>query len=67
MPAERLKEWTAQQVQAYVNHVDFKPHGGTYHDIGMIWGARMLSPDGAFAADTAPWPGASRRRAISSS
>ena len=25
--------------------------GGTYHDIGLIWGARFLSPDGIFAAD----------------
>jgi Flp pilus assembly protein TadG len=24
--------------------------GGTYHDIGLIWGARFLSPDGIFAA-----------------
>ncbi|MEH3046862.1 pilus assembly protein [Sphingomonas adhaesiva] len=24
--------------------------GGTYHDIGMIWGARFLSPDGIFSA-----------------
>jgi Flp pilus assembly protein TadG len=24
--------------------------GGTYHDIGMIWGARFLSPDGIFRA-----------------
>ena len=25
--------------------------GGTYHDIGMIWGARFLSPTGIFSAD----------------
>jgi hypothetical protein len=30
--------------------------GGTYHDIGMIWGARFLSPDGIFAADNASAP-----------
>jgi Flp pilus assembly protein TadG len=57
MPAQRLRTWTAQQVSNYVNDVDFKPFGGTYHDAGMIWGTRMLSPDGVFAADTAPWPG----------
>ena len=57
MPAQRLKVWTASQVSAYVNNVDFKPFGGTYHDVGMIWGTRMLSPDGIFASDTAPWPG----------
>ena len=25
--------------------------GGTYHDIGMLWGARFLSPKGIFASD----------------
>jgi hypothetical protein len=29
---------------------------GTYHDIGMIWGARLLSPTGIFAADNALTP-----------
>lgn len=56
-PAERLKVWSAQQVRDFVNHADFKPVGGTYHDVGMIWGARMLSPDGVFGSDTAAWPG----------
>ena len=41
----------------YVYNADFQPMGGTYHDVGMIWGTRMLSPDGIFKADTAPWPG----------
>ena len=27
------------------------PSGGTYHDIGMIWGARLLSPDGIFSVN----------------
>ncbi|RJG56647.1 pilus assembly protein TadG [Sphingobium terrigena] len=30
--------------------------GGTYHDIGMIWGARFLSPTGIFAADNSSAP-----------
>lgn len=25
--------------------------GGTYHDLGMIWGARFISPDGIFRAN----------------
>ncbi|MBA4354547.1 MAG: pilus assembly protein TadG, partial [Novosphingobium sp.] len=25
------------------------PEGGTYHDIGMVWGGRLLSPDGMWA------------------
>jgi Flp pilus assembly protein TadG len=57
MPAQRLKVMSAQDVRDYVYNVDFKPLGGTYHDTGMIWGTRMLSPDGIFANDTARWPG----------
>lgn len=30
--------------------------GGTYHDIGMIWGARFLSPTGIFAANNSSAP-----------
>lgn len=30
--------------------------GGTYHDIGMIWGARFLSPTGIFASDNGAAP-----------
>ncbi|OAN57497.1 pilus assembly protein TadG [Sphingobium sp. TCM1] len=30
--------------------------GGTYHDIGMIWGARFLSPTGIFATDNSSAP-----------
>lgn len=55
--ARRLAEMTAAQISAYVNANNFRPHGGTYHDVGMIWGTRMLSPNGIFAADTAPTPG----------
>ena len=31
--------------------------GSTYHDIGMIWGGRFISPDGIFAADNATTAG----------
>jgi hypothetical protein len=34
-----------------VNDNDFAPLGGTYHDVGMIWGLRMFSRTGIFAAD----------------
>jgi Flp pilus assembly protein TadG len=56
-PVKRLSEMTAAQVAAYVDATDFKAVGGTYHDTGMIWGVRMLSPKGIFASDTAAWPG----------
>ncbi|MBB4613295.1 pilus assembly protein [Novosphingobium taihuense] len=26
------------------------PEGGTYHDIGMVWGARLASPDGMWSS-----------------
>lgn len=45
-PARRLQAWTRAAMQNYVD--DLIAIGGTYHDIGMIWGARMLSPAGIF-------------------
>lgn len=30
--------------------------GNTYHDYGMIWGARFISPDGIFASENATAP-----------
>lgn len=56
-PVQRLKVMTATDISNYVNAPDFVPMGGTYHDIGMIWGVRMLSPTGIFGNDTAAWPG----------
>lgn len=57
VPARRLAVMSAGDVSNYVNGNDFRALGGTYHDVGMIWGVRMLSPKGVFAADTAAWPG----------
>ena len=56
-PVRRLSTMSLTDVTNYVNATDFRPIGGTYHDVGMIWGTRMLSPTGPFAADTAAWPG----------
>lgn len=56
-PVQRLATLTRAQVSAYVNATDFRAIGGTYHDTGMIWGTRMLDPNGIFASDTAAWPG----------
>lgn len=55
-PAQRLATMTRQQVSDYVNATDFKAIGGTYHDTGMIWGTRLISPTGIFSSDTAAWP-----------
>jgi Flp pilus assembly protein TadG len=55
-PAKRLGVMTRSDVYNYVYATDFVPMGGTYHDIGMIWGTRLISPTGAWASDTAAWP-----------
>jgi Flp pilus assembly protein TadG len=56
-PAQRLATMSRDDVSNYVNATDFKAIGGTYHDTGMIWGTRLISPTGIFASDTAAWPG----------
>jgi Flp pilus assembly protein TadG len=52
--ARRLAELTRSDLQSYVN--DLQANGNTYHDIGMLWGARLISPRGMFAADNATAP-----------
>lgn len=34
-----------------------KPEGSTYHDIGMVWGARLASPDGMWSSNVRESPG----------
>ncbi|MGE3691816.1 MAG: pilus assembly protein TadG-related protein [Novosphingobium sp.] len=36
--------------------------GATYHDIGMIWGGRLISPTGLFAAENADQPNSRTQR-----
>lgn len=50
-PARKLAEMDAASVAAYVDNLIV--NGSTYHDIGMIWGGRLLSPTGLFAAENA--------------
>lgn len=45
--AVRLKAFTQSEMQTYVDAL--RPVGSTYHDIGMIWGARLISNAGVFA------------------
>lgn len=55
--ARRLSVMTRGEVATYVSaNGDLRPSGYTYHDTGMIWGTRLLAPNGPFAADTAAWP-----------
>ena len=48
-PARLLGEMTKSQFTTYANALS--PTGGTYHDIGAIWGARLSSPEGIFASN----------------
>lgn len=53
--AKKLQEWpSASTFSAYVNSLTAK--GNTYHDIGMLWGARFMSPTGIFASENATTP-----------
>jgi hypothetical protein len=53
-PAIRLSEISRTSLQTYVNNLIAA--GNTYHDIGMLWGARFISPNGLFAADNSTAP-----------
>lgn len=44
------KEWTPTQFSSYLDGLT--PGGNTYHDIGLLWGARLMSPTGIFSALT---------------
>lgn len=49
--ARKLATITAAELDSYL--ATLSPNGSTYHDIGMIWGGRLLSPTGLFAAENA--------------
>lgn len=50
--AKKFQTWTASAFREYVNSLT--TDGYTYHDIGLLWGARIMSPTGIFAALNAP-------------
>lgn len=52
--ARRLTEMTRAELQTYVDGLT--ANGNTYHDIGMIWGARFISPRGIFRDDNTTAP-----------
>jgi Flp pilus assembly protein TadG len=52
--ARKLSAVDRTELQNYVNSLSAS--GNTYHDIGMLWGARFLSPRGLFAAENATAP-----------
>ena len=53
----------AKKLQTWSNPADFDAYvdslfadGNTYHDIGLLWGARLMSPTGLFASENALTP-----------
>ena len=50
----KLAAMTAAEVSTYVSSL--QPVGNTYHDSGMIWGARFISPGGIFASENTSAP-----------
>lgn len=54
--ASKLSQYTSDVVSglstSFSNYVNgLAVIGGTQHDIGMVWGARMLSPDGIYSSE----------------
>lgn len=54
--SSKLKQYTSDVVSglstSFADYVDgMSVIGGTQHDIGMVWGARLLSPDGIYASE----------------
>ena len=54
-PARNLAEMSATDIDSYL--ATLSPVGATYHDVGMLWGARLISPNGLFAEENADEPG----------
>ncbi|GAA0662763.1 Flp pilus assembly protein TadG [Sphingomonas insulae] len=46
--AAPMKAWTRANLSDYLDTLD--PDGGTYHDFGMMWGARWASANGIFGS-----------------
>src|SRR3546814_12451918 len=52
--AMNLTTMTADDRETFEDYVEsLQPLGGTYHDVGMVWGARLPSPTGLFADENA--------------
>lgn len=49
--ARKLQVWAQSDYEAYIDSL--VAAGSTYHDIGMIWAARLLSPTGIFSSENA--------------
>jgi Flp pilus assembly protein TadG len=58
--SQKLEEMTVEQVDQYLGTL--VANGSTYHDIGMIWGGRLISPTGIFATENADVDGRATSR-----
>ncbi|KLE32938.1 hypothetical protein AAW01_02690 [Aurantiacibacter gangjinensis] len=58
--AQKLEEMDSDELDGYLDTL--RPYGATYHDIGMIWGGRLLSPTGLYAAENGDANGRTRSR-----
>jgi hypothetical protein len=48
--AKKLQVWsTGSAIKTYTDSL--VATGGTYHDIGLLWGARLISPTGIFGTE----------------
>lgn len=57
--ASKLDTYASESAfQTAINNATAKVGGNTYHDIGLLWGARFLSRDGIFAAENPTTSGA---------
>lgn len=55
--AQKLKVMTKTEIEDYLKAANgFLGLGYTYHDTGMIWGGRFISPDGIFASENREVP-----------
>lgn len=55
--AMKLTAQTASDRSTFNSYIQsLQPVGGTYHDAGMVWGVRLLSPDGMFSDENATAP-----------
>ena len=50
--ARKYQTWTPTDFRNYVNSLTIG--GNTYHDIGLLWGGRIMSPTGMFSVLNAP-------------
>lgn len=50
--ASKLKEYFSEdEFNAAISSATARVTGGTYHDVGMLWGTRFISRKGLFASD----------------